>query len=77
MPRLVTFEELRAQRHTLGLYCPDCERWGEADLEALIASGRGRRRLTEARFRCRECGAQVEKQVRPPVPQMGGAVAWI
>ena len=77
MPRLVTFEDLRSQRHSLGLYCIECNRWGEADLEQLIASGKGRRLLIESRFRCRDCGAVAEKQLRPPVPKRGGAVAYI
>jgi len=50
---------------------------GEADLKLLIDSGRGDRLLTESRFRCRDCGAVVEKQLRPPVPRLGGAVAYI
>lgn len=77
MPGLVTFEELAAHRHSLGLFCPACDRWGEADLPALIAAGQGGRQLTEARFRCRDCGELVEKQLRPPVPRVGGAVAYI
>lgn len=55
----------------------ECDRWGEADIENLILSGRGERLLTEAKFRCRDCGEFVEKQLRPPVPEVGGAVAYI
>jgi hypothetical protein len=77
VPRLVTFEDLRNQSHSLGLYCLDCNRWGEADLDRLIESGRGDQLLTESRFRCRDCGATVEKQLRPPMPKPGGAVAYI
>jgi len=77
VPRLLTFEDLRSQRHSLGLYCIKCDRWGEANLDWLIESGRGNRPLTESRFRCRDCGAVVEKQLRPPVPKLGGAVAYI
>ncbi len=77
MPQLVTFEDLRSQSHTLGLYCIECDRWGEANLDRLIEIGRGRQALTEARFRCRDCGGIAEKQLRPPMPQPGGAVAYI
>ena len=77
MPRLVTFIDLREQKHTLGLYCVQCDRWGEADIENLISSGRGERTLTDANFKCRDCGAVVAKQLRPPVPEIGGAVAYI
>lgn len=77
MPRLLTFEDLRSQSHTLGLYCVECNRWGEANLDRLIETGRGKQLLTESRFRCRDCGGIVEKQLRPPMPAPGGAVAYI
>lgn len=77
MPQLVTFIDLQEQQHTLGLYCIECDRWGVADIDNLIASGRGERQLTEARFRCRDCGGVVAKQLRPPVPEVGRAVAYI
>ncbi len=54
--------------------CLSCNRWGEANLDWLIQNGKGKKPVTEARFRCRECGEVVEKQVRPPVPELGGAV---
>ena len=72
-----TIEELQNHDHTLALYCPTCNRWGEANLESLIQIGQGDKPVTEARFRCQDCGEIVEKQVRPPVPEIGGAVAYI
>ena len=33
--------------------------------------------VAEVRFRCRDCGEIVEKRVRPPVPTIRGAVAYI
>lgn len=77
MLRLLTFGELLSQKHSLGLYCVECDRWGEANLDQLIRSGLGDRQLTDARFRCRDCGAVVEKQLRPPVPTLGGSAAYI
>jgi hypothetical protein len=77
MPRLATFLDLRCQNHTLGLYCPACDRWGEANIDRLIESGRGDGSLVDARFRCTDCGAVVDKQLRPPVPSLGGAEAYI
>ncbi len=56
--------------------CLSCNRWGEANLDWLIQNGKGKKPVTEARFRCRECGEVVEKQVRPPVPELGGALAY-
>jgi len=55
----------------------ECDRWGEADLKALISSGRGERMLIDTTFRCRDCGGPADKQLRPPVPEIGGAVAYI
>lgn len=72
-----TFQGLHDQNHTLGLYCISCDRWDVADLAGLIQAGRGNARITQARFRCRDCGEIVEKQVRPPVPQVGGSIAYI
>ncbi len=63
-----TIEELHSHNHTLALYCISCNRWGEANLDRLIQNGQGDKPVTEARFRCRDCGEIVEKQVRPPVP---------
>lgn len=72
-----TFEELQRQNHTLALYCISCDRWRMANLDWLINIGKGDKPMTEARFRCEHCGEIVEKQVRPPVPTVGGAVAYV
>ena len=72
-----TFENLREQNHTLALYCIACDSWGNANLDCLIQVGRGDKLVTEARFRCQIVGEIVEKKVRPPVPQIGGAVAYV
>ncbi len=65
-----TMEELHSHNHTLALYCLSCDRWGETNLDRLIQIGQGNKPVTEARFRCRDCGEIVEKQVRPPVPAL-------
>ena len=72
-----TFEQLQQRDHTLALYCVSCDRWGEADLNWLIKTGKGDKPVIEARFKCQDCGEIVEKQVRPPVSTLGGAVAYI
>ncbi len=77
MISVTTVQALHNQNYTLGLYCLSCNRWGEANLDRLIQIGQGDKPVTEARFRCRDCGEIVEKQVRPPVPSLGGAVAYI
>ncbi len=77
MIRVSTFADLNRQDYGLALYCMGCDRWGEANLNWLIETGQGEKPVTEARFRCRDCGELVEKQLRPPVPSLGGAVAYI
>ena len=72
-----TIEELHSQDYGLALYCLSCNRWGEANLDWLIQTGKGGKDVTEARFRCRDCGEIVEKQVRPPVPSLGSAITYI
>ena len=75
--RLQTFSELAARNHTLGLYCVNCDRWQVADLAGLIQAGRGSAVITQARFRCHDCGELAEKQLRPPVPTLGGSVGYV
>ncbi|MEM9316988.1 MAG: hypothetical protein AAGA95_20455 [Pseudomonadota bacterium] len=72
-----TFAELHDQRHTLGLYCITCNRWETVDLERLIAQGFGDRAVVKTRFCCRNCGESAEKQLRPPVPEVSAAAAYI
>ena len=72
-----TIEELYSHNHTLALYCLSCNRWSDANLDWLIQNGKGNKPVIEARFRCLDCGEIVEKQIRPPVPSLGGATAYI
>ena len=73
---LQKFSDLVAQNHTLDLYCIRCDRRHVTDLNRLIGAGIDKP-ITEARFRCRDCREIVEKQIRPPVPTLGEAVAYI
>ena len=77
MIRVSTFEDLDRQDYGLALYCMSCNRWGEANLKRLIQSGKGKILVTDARFRCRDCGKIVEKQLRPPVPSVSSTVGYI
>jgi hypothetical protein len=76
MISMATIEKLRDQNHKLALYCLSCDRWGMADLDRLVQTGKGDKSVSEARFRCNDCGEIVEKQVRPPVPGLGGSVTY-
>jgi hypothetical protein len=75
--QLKTIHDFHQQSHTLALYCPACKRWSEANLPFLIQTGRSALSVCDARFRCRDCGGAAEKQIRPPVPPVGGAVGYI
>ena len=69
-----TIEELHNQNYFLALYCLSFDRWGETKLDLLIQLGQGDKPVTEARFRYRDCGEIVEKQVRLPVPSLDQAI---
>ena len=72
-----TIQKFGDQNHKLALYCLSCDRWGMANLDWLVQTGKGKRPVAKTQFRCRDCGEIVEKQVRPPVPELGGSVAYI
>lgn len=77
MYQLQTIDDLHQQQHTLGLYCVACNRWADADLGNLVKAGQGTRVLADTNFRCEACDSPAEKQVRPPVPQLGGVVGYV
>ena len=77
MIRVSTFQELLANEHSLGLYCVECNRWGTADLAGLVNGGRGNSVVTDAKFRCQDCGSIVQKQLRPPTPTLGRVARYI
>ena len=71
-----TIEKPRDHNNKLALYCISCDRWGMANLDWLIQIGKGDKPVSEVRIKCRDCGEIVEKQVRPPVPNLGGVVGY-
>ena len=68
MDDLSTIAGLHHFQHSIGVYCPSCRRWAVLDLEAMVRGGHGEMPVTRLRPRCRRCGMEGEKQVRPPVP---------
>ena len=46
-------------------------------MDWLIQTGKGDKPVTEAQFRCRDCGEIVEKQSGNALPLLGEAVAYI
>jgi len=43
--------------------CLSSNRWGAANLDWLIQNGKGKKPVTEARSRCRDCGKMVESSL--------------
>jgi hypothetical protein len=48
---------LRAEYGRVHLSCRACQRQRDADLQALVDTGRGDVQLVELRWRCVECGS--------------------
>jgi hypothetical protein len=62
---LRTVQDLLDREHTLGLYCPVCDRWADAPLAKRAARGRDNTLFARFRFRCVVCGATDRMQLRP------------
>jgi hypothetical protein len=50
---------LQARYVRLFVWCKACRHWRDADLQALVDSGRGDVPLAETRFRCSNCGSRL------------------
>ncbi|RPF99692.1 MAG: hypothetical protein CBC23_006950 [Rhodospirillaceae bacterium TMED63] len=61
-----TIDDLLDYGYTLALNCQPCDRWVNADLEALQAAGGGQRSFVQMKFKCSECGEVAAKQLRSP-----------
>ena len=57
--------DLRANHMILGLFCLDCNRWGEIVPNEWLSSGRKGLDYADQQFKCGECGGHADKQVRP------------
>jgi Fe-S-cluster-containing dehydrogenase component len=62
---LGTLAGLLEHHHRLDAYCSRCDRWAELDLAAMVAAGRGSRRLP-IRVTCSACASPGQLQVCPP-----------
>ena len=66
--------DLRDNHMTLGLFCLDCNRWGEIVPNEWLSSGKKDLDYVNQKFKCRECGSPASKQVRPqPIDFSRGA----
>lgn len=59
-----TFSDLLEHGLRLAFHCTPCERWTTADLEGLVAAGRGNEVFVGRKPRCAECGAVGTMQVQ-------------
>jgi hypothetical protein len=60
-----TIADLGRNNMTLGLYCPECRRWAEI-IPAVWLKTHADVSYVGRAFRCKDCGARADKQVRPP-----------
>ena len=56
--------DLRDNHMTLGLFCLECDRWGEVVPDEWLSSGKKDLDYVNQKFKCSECGGQASKQVR-------------
>ena len=63
--------DLRDNHMTLGLFCLECNRWREIILNEWLSSGKRDLDYVNQKFKCRECGGQASKQVRPQLADFG------
>ena len=55
--------DLRDNHMTLGLFCLECDRWGEVIPQEWLGDGKPDLNYVRQRFRCRECGGRADKQM--------------
>ena len=56
--------DLRDNGMALGLYCLECDRWGEIQPAKWLADGNKDVNYVTQKFTCQHCGGQAQKQVR-------------
>mgnify|MGYP003332289035 FL=1 len=57
--------DLRDNHMTLGLFCLECDRWGEIIPNEWLSCGGKDVDYIDQKFKCGECGSPASKQVRP------------
>ena len=55
--------DLRDNHVTLGLFCLECDRWGDVIPQEWLDDGKPDLNYVRQRFRCRECGGPAGKQM--------------
>ena len=64
--------DLRDNHMTLGLFCLECDRWGEVVPQEWLDGEKPDLNYVEQRFKCSECGGRATKQVRAQSIDHGG-----
>ena len=61
-----TISDLAESGMALGLYCLECDRWGEIIPQEWLDAGKPDVNYVKQKFKCGECGGKADKQLRPP-----------
>ena len=69
--------DLKDNHMSLGLFCLECERWGEILPQEWLDNGKPDLDYVAQRFKCSECGVQAIKQVRPKYWGLGTGTAYL
>lgn len=62
-----TISDLAESGMTLGLYCLECDRWGEIIPQEWLDEGKPDVNYVQQKFKCSQCGGRADKQLRPPL----------
>jgi len=65
MEHITSIRALHDHGYSLHTYCPRCDQWRLADLDALVRDGHGSLRLPD-HWMCRDCGELGPVRVRAP-----------
>ena len=69
--------DLKDNHMSLGLFCLECERWGEILPQEWLDNGKPDLDYVAQRFKCSEYGFQAIKQVRPKYWGFGTGTAYM
>ena len=69
--------DLRDNHMTLGLFCLECDRWGEIKPQSWLSEGKPDLNYVEQRFKCSRCGGRAAKQVRLEYTGLGTGTAYV
>ncbi len=69
--------DLRDNHMTLGLFCLECDRWGEVVPQEWLDNWKPDLNYVEQRFKSSECGGRATKQVRPKYRGLGTGTAYL